>query len=85
MTQALLASQNLFSKSHSGMRHLFSENFIKTNVFERSMLNLLTQLFQMRQSGDYDFEKFSSIEANSALEKARLFLTEAKKYLGNKV
>ena len=81
--QALLLSKGIQSKSHTGLQHLFSEHFIKTKILEQKMQSLLMQLFQLRQTSDYDFENISLQEAQAAYQKAKDFFSEAKNYLSN--
>jgi uncharacterized protein (UPF0332 family) len=51
---ALLLSANLKPTTHTGVKTLFSDNFIKTNKLSPETGKLYSQLFNWRQKGDYD-------------------------------
>lgn len=51
---ALLIANGDTAQTHSGVIHLFGQNFIKTNVFPAETGRLYHKLFTMRQTGDYD-------------------------------
>lgn len=51
---ALLLSNGVISKSHSGTIHLFGEKFIRSGVLPKEYGKLITRLFELRLSGDYD-------------------------------
>lgn len=42
------------TKSHSSVKSQFSLHFVKTGKFEKKFGQLLSQLSDWRQSGDYD-------------------------------
>ncbi|MBR3532164.1 MAG: HEPN domain-containing protein [Bacteroidaceae bacterium] len=51
---ALLIANGNTAQTHSGVIHLFGQQFIKTGVFPAEMGRLYHKLFTMRQTGDYD-------------------------------
>ena len=51
---ALLIANGNTAQTHSGVIHLFGQQFIKTDVFPTEMGRLYHKLFTMRQTGDYD-------------------------------
>ena len=51
---ALLVCEEVYTQTHSGMRNQFSKVFIKTGKLDRKYGNLLTQLYDWRQKGDYE-------------------------------
>jgi uncharacterized protein (UPF0332 family) len=51
---ALLVSNDVYTQTHSGMRTQFSKVFIKTGKLDKKYGNLLTQLYDWRQKGDYE-------------------------------
>jgi uncharacterized protein (UPF0332 family) len=51
---ALLLSSNLKPTTHTGVKTLFSDNFIKTKKLSLETGKLYSQLFNWRQKGDYD-------------------------------
>ncbi len=50
---ALLVKNNHHNKTHSGVRNLLSQYFVKTNILTSKEIYLYTQLFDKRQEGDY--------------------------------
>lgn len=51
---ALLIAYGHTAQSHSGVIHLFGQNFVKTGIFPPETGRLYHQLFSMRLTGDYD-------------------------------
>ncbi len=51
---ALLLSENQNPSTHSGVKQLFSELFIKTSIISEDFGKMHSQLFSWRQKGDYD-------------------------------
>lgn len=82
MIQALLLSENIFSKTHQGTMLKFHESFIKARKLPVDMGKILNETFQKRQFGDYDVDaNISDEEAKEVLENAKLFIEEIKAYL----
>lgn len=55
-TTALLRTENIITKSHSGTLSKFNEVFIKTNRISTKYSLMLRRAFDYRQSCDYDIE-----------------------------
>jgi uncharacterized protein len=51
---ALLVSHEIFSQSHAGMKSQFSLHFIKSGKLDKKYGQLLAQLYDWRQKGDYE-------------------------------
>jgi uncharacterized protein (UPF0332 family) len=51
---ALLLSQKILAKSHSGTMHKFNEHFVKTGLISRDLAKLYADLFDKRQKADYN-------------------------------
>ena len=69
-------------KHHSGIISEFRKLYIKTGIFEKSMSDTISVLFDSRTGGDYDdFYIVSRQEAVDNLNKAELFVDEVKNYL----
>jgi len=63
---ALLATKEIFSGKHSGVKSFFNRYWIKTNKISKEHGQLYNSLFENRQEGDYiDFVFFDkdSVEA----------------------
>ena len=54
MASALLLDKGFTSRSHSGVIHLIGAHFIAKGLLDKSYGRLLSRLFELRQSGDYD-------------------------------
>lgn len=54
MASALLLNKGLASRSHSGTIHLIGAQFVVKGLLDKSYGRLLSRLFELRQSGDYD-------------------------------
>lgn len=69
---ALLIANNLSVNTHAGVRQLFGLHFIKTNKVDRELGRRFSELFDLRQSGDYkDFVDYTEEEVNELLEPAK--------------
>lgn len=51
---ALLISRGIVANTHSGVMAMINMNFVKTGELSEDEKQLISQLFMMRQSGDYD-------------------------------
>lgn len=51
---ALLYSADIPAKKHSSVKSQFSLHFVKTGKFDKKYGQLLSELFDWRQKGDYD-------------------------------
>lgn len=56
---ALLLTKNLSSAKHSGVRSLFSKEFINTGIVDKPFGRFYSEIFEKRQKSDYkDFVEF---------------------------
>jgi len=51
---ALLLKENIVAQTHSGVRQMFGLHFIQTGKIKRELGKFYTDLFEKRQTGDYD-------------------------------
>ncbi len=51
---ALLLKNGFKPVTHSGVKSVFSENYIKKNIIKKELGKIYSQLFTWRQKGDYD-------------------------------
>ena len=51
---ALLVSHDIQTKTHSSLKSQFSLHFVKTGMFDKKYGQLLSELFDWRQKGDYE-------------------------------
>ena len=62
MTTALLLKTGQVAHTHGGVIGLFGLNFIKTGIISSELGKFYSQLFELRQTGDYDDWKVVSEE-----------------------
>lgn len=51
---ALLLKNNIIASTHAGTRQMFGLHFIKTGIIPRESGKFFSEIFDMRQTGDYD-------------------------------
>lgn len=54
MVSALLLKKGLSANTHGGIIGLFGLHFIKSGIISHEMGKFYSQLFELRQTGDYD-------------------------------
>lgn len=75
--RALLATKDITTKSHAAARGLFSANFVKEGPFTKKDSTRLNELFELRQTGEYDpDETVSESDAQKAIEVTSEFLLQ---------
>ncbi len=71
---ALLLTEGITTKKHTGAQSKFNEHFIKTGLFDIANSKLVARSFDARQSADYDMESAISDEhVQQLLSDARHF------------
>lgn len=81
-TQAILLTEGLSVRSHSGLVNLFGMHFVRTGKIEQEYGRFLSELKDKRENGDYEI--YSAIEheaAKEAVENAQRFLERIRTYL----
>ena len=78
--QALLLSVKETPRRHAGMIHKIGQDFITTGKIDPSYGRLISRLYELRQSGDYD-DKFDATEEEVMpyFEKVEHLLTDMQK------
>ena len=51
---ALLIDKNINAQTHSGVRHMFGLHFVKSGLIDKESGKFYSDIFDMRQAGDYD-------------------------------
>jgi len=51
---ALLIEKEFQPRTHSGVRQMFGLHFVKTGIIDNSLGKFFTDIYDMRQTGDYD-------------------------------
>ena len=83
--RAVLAFDEIDMKHHSGIISEFRRLYIKTEVFDTKLSQIISELFDIRTDSDYDdFFVISKSEAAKQVENASLFLDTICNYLNNK-
>lgn len=81
-TIALLCTEGIVTKSHSGALNKFSELFIKSKKIDSKYGSMLKKSFDFRQSCDYDIEvEVTDEQAIILVEYAKLFYEMSKAYI----
>ena len=76
---ALLIAHKVKTKSHDGVRQMFSLHFIKTGILPMHLSNIYSTLFKQRLSGDYDDMFDNTLETvNELYPKAQEFIAAVK-------
>ena len=82
--QALLAAKNVNTRTHRGLIQQFGQQFIKTGELSQNLSRTLSETFDLRQLSDYDETiPITQQQAGKTLENAKLFISEATKWLEN--
>lgn len=81
---ALLFTQNIFTKSHTGLLNKFNELFIKSGKIDSKYSKIIHKAFGYRQTADYELEvNISEEECKILIENAEEFYSVCKKYIEN--
>ncbi len=82
---ALLVSKEIQSKTHSGTKQMFGLHFVKTGIVSSTSGSFYTDIFTLRQTGDYDdYVVFEKEELVSLLSSARNLLKEIEQIIAQK-
>lgn len=75
MASALLVDKGIVARSHSGVIHIIGSEFVKKDLLSKDDGRLISRLFNMRQSGDYDdLFDWTEEEVLPFFDKTKLFL-----------
>ena len=79
---ALLISQEIKATTHSGVRQMFGLHFVKTGIIDRELGKFYTDIFDMRQTGDYeDYMDFTENDVLDLLQPANDLITQIENLL----
>lgn len=80
--QALLLKNNIATKTHSGTKSNFFQEFIRTGLVDKDFSKLFTDLQDWRQEGDYaDFVEFNKETVSPLPQKVEAFINVIEKLL----
>ena len=84
-TRAVLALDGQDYKRHSGVISSFQKDYIKTEIFDKQMSNIIKNAFDMRTESDYeDFYIIPKEDVKLQVAEAETFITNIENYLKNK-
>jgi uncharacterized protein (UPF0332 family) len=73
---ALLLKNGYECSSHKGVKAMLNLHYVATGKFDRNVAKILSQLYESRQSGDYDdFVYFNHDDYADLEPKAKIFIT----------
>lgn len=85
-TIALLLSDDLQSRKHSGVRALFLRNYVQSGEFPEELADLYKWLFDTRMKSDYvDMFDIDPTSIQHALEPTRAFIARAEELIKEKL
>ena len=79
---AYLHQENVFTKTHNGVKSKFHELLLKTGILSERFGDIYTDLFSNRQDGDYeDFMVFTKEEIEPFIEETESLIADIKKLI----
>lgn len=82
---ALLVSEEISARKHSGVKQMFGLHFILPGIIDEELGAFYTNIFEKRQKGDYeDFVYFSEDEITELLTPARKLIERIEEILSLK-
>ncbi len=82
--KAILALTDATTRSHAGLKRLFSKHAVRNSDFSPKVAKTLGRLEKSRLTADYDaveWETFTESQAREATSQARVFVEEADGWL----
>jgi uncharacterized protein (UPF0332 family) len=81
--RALLATEQLESRKHSGVIALFNQYFVKTGKVDKSLGVILKNARRYREMADYsDLAEFTREDAEEQIQDAETFIQAIERFLG---
>ena len=85
MTSALLLKNGQSAHTHGGIIGLFGLHFIKTGIIPNDLGKFYSQLFELRQTGDYDdWKVVTETDVKPLISTAELYLDTLEKHIREK-
>jgi len=79
---ALLISQKIVTQTHAGVRQMFGLHFVKNGLIEKELGKFYSDIFDKRQTGDYDdYVTFSREDVESMMEPAKMLIASIGKII----
>lgn len=84
--RSVLALEGKDFSKHSGVSAYFRKEYIKTEIFDVELSDIISMAFEIRSNSDYDdFYVISMEEVNEQIENAIRFCDAVELYLGKKI
>ena len=81
---ALLVSREIETTTHAGVRQMFGLHFVKTDIIARDLGRFYSDIFDMRQTGDYeDYIDFTEEDVLDLLPSANTLMSNIERLLKN--
>ena len=85
IVRGMLELKGVFAKSHQGAFAKFYQLYIKEEIIDKKYALIFPKIEKDREEADYRFDRdISKNDASNALEDAKEFFSEVKKYLRTK-
>jgi len=82
LSSSIFALEGKDFKKHSGLLSSFRMEYIKTEIFDNRMSDIIRDLFRIRNKSDYDdFYTVGKSDISEQIANAEHFLTQIKLYL----
>ncbi|OFZ00907.1 MAG: hypothetical protein A2491_01135 [Bacteroidetes bacterium RIFOXYC12_FULL_35_7] len=79
---ALIVKKGLSAKRHDGVRQMFGLHYVKTGLISKEFAKYYSDLFDRRQTGDYDdFVDYDKETVEELLKPAKDFIKEIEKLI----
>lgn len=79
---ALLIDKEIQPQTHTGVRQMFGLHFVKTNIINPDSGKFFSDIFDKRQTGDYDdYIIFEKEDVMDLLEPANILITQIENLL----
>ncbi len=73
---ALLVDRKISTTTHAGVRRMFGFHFVKTGIIEKDLGKFYSDIFDMRQTGDYeDYMDFTKEDVLDLLPMAQKLIS----------
>jgi len=84
--RAVFALDGRDFKKHSGVISNFQKDYIKTEIFDKTMSNIIKSAFDIRNETDYeDFYVVPKEDVKRQVEEAELFVSNIENYIHRKI
>jgi uncharacterized protein (UPF0332 family) len=79
---ALLIDREIQPHTHSGIRQMFGLHFVKSGLVDNSIGKFFSDIYDMRQTGDYDdYIEFSKEDVMDLIGAANILISKAEDLL----